>query len=121
MHLAFYELMPKSLPTLHDYFPTQIQWELNGKLHDFILPSGTGAFKDKKQVESVALVSAVDALRDEHEGGDSNRTLLYALGALGLGLLGGAIFVLERGKEVGAREADQYIIVDVTEEVDYER
>jgi hypothetical protein len=79
------------------------------------------SLSDKKEVESVALVSAVKTLEDEHEGGDSNRTLLYALGALGLGLLGGAIFVLERGKEVEAREADQYIIVDVTEEVDYER
>ncbi len=48
MHLAFYELMPKSIPTLHDYFSTQIQWEIAGKLHDFILPSGSGVHKDKE-------------------------------------------------------------------------
>lgn len=48
MHLAFFELMPKSFPTLHDYFPTQIQWEVDNKLYDFVLPSGSGSLKDKE-------------------------------------------------------------------------
>lgn len=55
LHLAFHELLPKSLPALHDYFPLQLQWQHQGRLHEFTLPSGTGAFRDKESYSGYLL------------------------------------------------------------------
>ncbi|MEK6773896.1 MAG: hydantoinase B/oxoprolinase family protein [Bdellovibrionota bacterium] len=48
LHFAFYDLLPKSMPAPHDYFPLQLQWHNDESTHEFILPSGTGAFRDKE-------------------------------------------------------------------------
>lgn len=71
---------------------------------------------DLKKSNSVALVSASRAPINENEsGGSNNRVMLFALGAVTLGLLGGAVFVLERSRKLEVHEADQYEIVDITD------
>lgn len=48
LHLAFFELQPKSFPALHDYFSLQLQWNSQQGPKDFFLPSGSGAFRDRE-------------------------------------------------------------------------
>ncbi len=55
MHLAFYDLLPKSFPAPHDYFPMQIQWSTDNGVQEFVLPSGSGAFRERESAPSYLL------------------------------------------------------------------